>query len=111
MGLDRAQADEELGGDLGVGPAPGHQREHLLLALGKRVDGLDRYHRRLVGEGRQQSAGDVGVPVTAFNALGESWLYFYGLGIVLEVILLALILRYAWTWPRTFGDRGDQPGP
>jgi hypothetical protein len=41
------------------------------------------------------------VPVTAFNAVGESWLYFYGLGIVLEVILLALILRYAWTWPRT----------
>ncbi len=41
------------------------------------------------------------VPVTAFNAVGESWLYFYGLGIVLELILLALILRYAWTWPRT----------
>ena len=28
-------------------------------------------------------------------------LYFYGLGVALEVILLALILRYAWTWPRT----------
>lgn len=41
------------------------------------------------------------VPVTAFNAAGESWLYFYGLGIVLELILLALIVRYAWTWPRT----------
>lgn len=41
------------------------------------------------------------VPVTAFNAVGESWLYFYGLGIALEVILLALIIRYAWTWPRT----------
>lgn len=41
------------------------------------------------------------VPVTAFNAVGESWLYFYGLGIVLEVILLALIVWYAWTWPRT----------
>ena len=41
------------------------------------------------------------VPVTAFNLVGESWLYFYGLGIVLELILLALILRYAWTWPRT----------
>jgi hypothetical protein len=32
--------------------------------------------------------------------VGESWTYFYGLGVVLEVILLALILRYAWTWPR-----------
>jgi hypothetical protein len=41
------------------------------------------------------------VPVTAFNAVGESWLYFYGLGIVLELILLALVVRYAWTWPRT----------
>jgi hypothetical protein len=39
------------------------------------------------------------VPVTAFNVVGESWLYFYGLGIVLELILLTLILRYAWTWP------------
>ncbi|AKU15020.1 DUF6326 family protein [Luteipulveratus mongoliensis] len=41
------------------------------------------------------------VPVSAFNAVGESWTYFYGLGVVLELIVLALILRYAWTWPRT----------
>jgi hypothetical protein len=41
------------------------------------------------------------VPVTAFNLAGESWLYFYGLGVALELVLLALILRYAWTWPRT----------
>ncbi|WP_249423729.1 DUF6326 family protein [Nocardioides coralli] len=41
------------------------------------------------------------VPVTAFNILGESWLYFYGLGIVLELMLLALVVRYAWTWPRS----------
>ncbi|MFS8104279.1 DUF6326 family protein [Lentzea alba] len=41
------------------------------------------------------------VPVTAFNAVGESWLYFYGLGIALELTLLALIVRYAWTWSRT----------
>lgn len=40
------------------------------------------------------------VPVTAFNALGESWLYFYGLGIVLELSLLAAIVRYALTLPR-----------
>ncbi|WP_426367523.1 DUF6326 family protein [Streptomyces sp. E-08] len=50
------------------------------------------------------------VPVTAFNAVGASWLFFYGLGIALELILLALIMRYAWTWPRTVGDHGDQPG-
>jgi len=41
------------------------------------------------------------LPITAFNVVGESWLYFYGLGVVLEVILLALIVRFAWTWPRT----------
>ncbi len=40
------------------------------------------------------------VPVSAFNAVGESWTYFYGLGVALEVIVLALILRYAWTWPK-----------
>ncbi|MGW2543148.1 DUF6326 family protein [Kitasatospora sp. NPDC001574] len=43
----------------------------------------------------------VQVPFAAFNAVGESWTYFYGLGVALEVIVLALILRYAWTWPRT----------
>ncbi|TDW22679.1 DUF6326 family protein [Kribbella kalugense] len=41
------------------------------------------------------------IPVTAFNVVGESWLYFYGIGIALELILLALIVRFAWTWPRT----------
>jgi hypothetical protein len=40
------------------------------------------------------------VPVMAFNAVGESWTYFYGLSIGLEVLLLAFILRSAWTWPR-----------
>ena len=40
------------------------------------------------------------VAVSAFNALGESWTYFYGLSIGLEVLLLAFILRSAWTWPR-----------
>ncbi|WP_416956866.1 DUF6326 family protein [Nocardioides sp. T5] len=41
------------------------------------------------------------LPVSAFNVLGESWLYFYGLGVVVEVIVLAYILRTSWTWPRT----------
>ena len=40
------------------------------------------------------------VPVSAFNVVGESWILFYGLGAVVEVILLAYILRSAWTWPR-----------
>ncbi len=41
------------------------------------------------------------IPFSAFNAVGESWTYFYGLSIGLEVLLLAFILRSAWTWPRT----------
>jgi hypothetical protein len=41
------------------------------------------------------------VPVSVFNLSGESWLWFYGLGVVVEVILLAYVLRSAWTWPRT----------
>lgn len=43
------------------------------------------------------------IPVSVFNAMGESWTYFYGLSIGLEVAILALILREAWTWPRTPG--------
>jgi hypothetical protein len=46
-------------------------------------------------------AASLYVPVTAFNAVGASWLVFYGLGIVLELSLLALVLRHAWAWPRT----------
>ncbi|MFC6286679.1 DUF6326 family protein [Nocardioides sp. GCM10027113] len=41
------------------------------------------------------------IPYAAFNVVGESWTYFYGLGVVLEAMLLVLILRIAWTWPRT----------
>ncbi|MFY1699426.1 DUF6326 family protein [Solwaraspora sp. WMMA2101] len=42
------------------------------------------------------------IPLTVFNAAGESggWAFFYGLSIALEVLLLAFILRSAWTWPR-----------
>ncbi len=42
------------------------------------------------------------IPVSIYNADGESWtyFYFYGLSIGLEVLLLAFILRAAWTWPR-----------
>ncbi len=40
------------------------------------------------------------IPVSVFNVVGESWMYFYGLGVLLEVMILAFILRSAWTWPR-----------
>ena len=41
------------------------------------------------------------IPYSMFNAAGTSgdWAFFYGLSIGLEVLLLAFILRSAWTWP------------
>jgi hypothetical protein len=43
------------------------------------------------------------IPYSLFNAAGASWdwAFFYGLSIGIEVLLLAFILRSAWTWPRT----------
>ena len=41
------------------------------------------------------------IPWMAFNLTGGEWLYYYGLGFALELIILAFILRSAWTWPRT----------
>ncbi|MFE7843706.1 hypothetical protein ACFUTX_00770 [Microbacterium sp. NPDC057407] len=43
------------------------------------------------------------VPVTLFNAVGESWEWapFYALSIGVELLLLTFILRTAWRWPRT----------
>src|SRR5688500_3614748 len=54
-------------------------------------------------------AASLYIPVAAFNVVGESWIYFYGLGAVLEVILLAYILRSAWTWPRTSSASMPEP--
>lgn len=51
------------------------------------------------------------VPFTIFNVSGGFYLYFYGLGVVLELILLALIAWYAWTWPRTAPSATMATGP
>ena len=40
------------------------------------------------------------IPYSLFNLIGGEWLFFYGLGVGLELVLLAVILRSAWTWPR-----------
>ena len=42
------------------------------------------------------------IPFSVYNAAGESWSYsyFYGFSIGLEVLILAFVLRAAWTWPR-----------
>lgn len=51
------------------------------------------------------------IPVSIYNADGESWtyFYFYGFSIGLEMLLLAFILRVAWTWPRTSSPSMTEP--
>ena len=51
------------------------------------------------------------IPLMVFNAAGESWEWasFYGLSIGLEVLLLAFILRSAWTWPRASSPSMTEP--
>lgn len=39
------------------------------------------------------------IPYTLFNLAGETWIHMV-FGAVVEVILLCLIIRYAWKWPR-----------
>ncbi|MBK8555206.1 MAG: hypothetical protein IPL65_05285 [Lewinellaceae bacterium] len=39
------------------------------------------------------------IPYMLFNLVGEAWVHMY-FAASIEVILLGLIIRYAWTWPR-----------
>lgn len=49
----------------------------------------------------------INVPYAIFNMVGGEWVYFYGLGVVLEVALLILILRTAWVWPRPLAPEAN----
>ncbi|MBK9474694.1 MAG: hypothetical protein IPL94_00235 [Tetrasphaera sp.] len=40
------------------------------------------------------------IPWMAFNLTGGEWLYYYGLGFALELVILVFILRSAWNWRR-----------
>lgn len=40
------------------------------------------------------------IPYTLFNLAGEAWMHMV-FGAVVEVVLLGLIICYAWKWPRT----------
>lgn len=40
------------------------------------------------------------IPFTLFNLAGEVWIHMM-FGAVAELVLLCLIIRYAWQWPRT----------
>jgi len=39
------------------------------------------------------------IPYTLFNLAGEAWMHMV-FGAVVEVVLLLLIILYAWKWPR-----------
>ena len=41
------------------------------------------------------------IPWMGFNLAGGEWIYYYGLGFALELIILVWILRSAWTWSPT----------
>ncbi|GCC51767.1 hypothetical protein SanaruYs_19960 [Chryseotalea sanaruensis] len=41
----------------------------------------------------------VNIPFILFNLAGEAWMHMV-FGAVLEVVILCLIIRYAWKWPR-----------
>lgn len=39
------------------------------------------------------------IPYTLFNLAGEAWIHMF-FGASVEVVLLLLIIRYAWKWPK-----------
>lgn len=39
------------------------------------------------------------IPYSLFNLVGEAWMHMW-FGAVVEVVLLCLIILYAWKWPR-----------
>jgi hypothetical protein len=41
----------------------------------------------------------VNIPLMLFNLAGVAWVHMV-LGAIIEVVLLGLIIRYAWKWPR-----------
>jgi hypothetical protein len=54
------------------------------------------------------------IPAMVFNAAGVSsdWAFYYALHIGIEVLILAFILRSAWTWPRRVASPATTtPGP
>ena len=55
------------------------------------------------------------IPYTLVNLAGEAWVHMM-IGAGVEVSLLLLVIRYAWTWPRvetpeTFEAREPDPQP
>lgn len=43
------------------------------------------------------------IPYMLFNLAGEAWIHMF-LGALVEVVLLVLIIRYAWKWPQQLSN-------
>lgn len=43
------------------------------------------------------------IPYTLFNLVGESWMHMV-FGAIVEVVLLLLVIWYAWKWPELQAD-------
>jgi len=41
----------------------------------------------------------INIPLILFNLAGEAWMHMV-IGAAVQVVLLCLIIRYAWQWPR-----------
>ena len=49
------------------------------------------------------------VPASIFNVIGEAWVFYFWFAVIVEVALLALVIRYAWTWPAAEPRLGSVP--
>ncbi len=54
-------------------------------------------------------AASLWIPFCVFNAAGATpdYALYYGVTIGVEVLILAFILRSAWSWPRTASESAD----
>jgi len=43
------------------------------------------------------------IPYTLFNLVGEAWMHMV-FGAIVEVLLLLLVIWYAWKWPELQAD-------
>ena len=49
------------------------------------------------------------VPYSIFNVIGEAWVLYFWFAVIVEVALLAVVIRYAWTWPATESRSASVP--
>jgi hypothetical protein len=49
------------------------------------------------------------VPASIFNVIGSPWVFYFWFAVIIEVALLSLAIRYAWTWPAAEPRLGSVP--